>query len=688
MHNQIKAMHIITGLGVAGLENVAISLALHLNCAKYAVSICSLDDNKTQEERLTSQGIPVFYMHRGPGIDYCLPFRLAKILRSERIQLVHTHNATCYFYGVLAAFLARTPIVVHTEHGRIFPDKKIIMFVNHLLSYRVDKIVAVCELLKERLHRFERINAKKIQVIVNGIDSALFNMDKIPKEKARQELGFKAEEKLIGIVARLYPVKNHSLLLKVFKLLKIEIPEARLLIVGDGPERDNLEVIAKQLGINNQVFFLGTRNDIPLILSALDIFVLCSHSEGLSLTILEAMAASLPVVATKVGGNPEVIQEGYNGFLVPPDSTVELAEKISLILKNRELGYRLGARGRELIEENYSTLKMVYQYECIYDELIWKKLIKREDRACNNYVPQLEGQNFVPGVLGGYYNDLSAKVNYNGFFPEAGQIALINYGKDIGIQENPLVVEQTTLGSFEIWLKERDEKYKAYFLKLAEWLVQKQKIKTNDTGVWEFNFNWHYGLKPPWISAMAQGMGISVFLRAHQLTKEDRFLGAAKKALKPFEQNVEEGGVQSLVGDGTIFFEEYPSRPATHVLNGFIFSLWGLYDYTIYTKDHDTIRLFEKGIESLEKNLPRYDLGYWSSYDLYPLYKIKPIANTFYHKLHIAQLKALYRLTGKDVFLQTARKWEKYQKNIIFRWIAGFHFFMYLVYCRLSKVDE
>jgi len=193
-------------------------------------------------------------------------------------------------------------------------------------------------------------------------------------------------------------------------------------------------------------------------------------------------------------------------------------------------------------------------------------------------------------------------------------------------------------------------------LNQANWLVNNLKIRSSDFGVWEYNFDFkRYNCKSPWISAMAQGQGISVLVRAYILTGKEKYLKTANKALRAFSISVDEGGVLSYGENDYVFYEEYACPKSSKVLNGFIFSLFGLYDYYIATYDSTAFTLFYEGIESLKNNLCRYDSGDWTYYDCLGLK-----ASLSYHKLHIEQLKALYSITNDEFFMYYAKKWSNY----------------------------
>lgn len=266
-------------------------------------------------------------------------------------------------------------------------------------------------------------------------------------------------------------------------------------------------------------------------------------------------------------------------------------------------------------------------------------------------------------------------------------IRVLNYGGDIGLQYTPVAVSQYALGNYELYLNTKDEKYKEIFLKQADWLVRNEITTNKGFGIWEYKFDWKpYNIKAPWISAMAQGQAISVLLRAYQLTGDERYFSAAKRALGAFDVDIEMGGVKTVDIDGLIWYEEYPSDPPSHVLNGFIFALLGIYDFYRVTNDAHILDLFNEGIKTLENRLVLYDTGYWTTYDLVIRDKndtnyfldpriskninpasyyniLKELASGVYHNIHITQLEILYKITSKNIFKDYAEKWAFYKNN-------------------------
>jgi len=206
-----------------------------------------------------------------------------------------------------------------------------------------------------------------VQFIPNGIDGS-FYQDPPPRSELLNELGLNESIKLVGIVARLDPIKNHALLINAMKIVHERIPEARLIVVGDGPLRGELEQLTSELDLKDVVIFIGERSDVPRILSGLDLFVLSSLSEGMSITLVEAMAAGLPIVVTDVGGNPLLITSGDNGLLVPSNDCKAMNDEITRLLNDRVLSKRLGSEARDRFNAKFTLHKMIEKHREIYGE--------------------------------------------------------------------------------------------------------------------------------------------------------------------------------------------------------------------------------------------------------------------------------------------------------------------------------
>lgn len=294
--------------------------------------------------------------------------RYCAVVRQERVDLIHAHEFRANVFGAIVAKLCGIPLV-GTVHGKnYYPDH-----VKRRVAYRwvskAAKMVAVSEDLRQFLADRVGIHRERIARIYNGVDMPE-RMSPEQVAQCRSDLGIKPSEFVLGIVGSLYPVKGHVYLFDAFRsVLKLH-PKTKLLVVGQGNLEDSLKRQVLELGIDHAVSFLGLRNDVPRILAALDLFVLPSLSEGLSVALLEAMSTAVPVVASSVGGNPEIVQDGQIGLLVSPKNASELADRILEVINNPEKSKLFGERGRERVAKEFTTARMLNQYEELYDRCL------------------------------------------------------------------------------------------------------------------------------------------------------------------------------------------------------------------------------------------------------------------------------------------------------------------------------
>lgn len=275
-----------------------------------------------------------------------------------------------------------------------------------------------------------------------------------------------------------------------------------------------------------------------------------------------------------------------------------------------------------------------------------------------------------PGELGQYYMLFLAKAEYTAHLDEQG-IPMLDYHGTIGTQYNPIAIAQYGLGNYNLFQRTGEERNREKFILAADWL--RDALVENQSGVpvWIHNFDFEYQevLRSPWYSGLAQGQGLSVLVRAYQLTKNEEYLEAAHQAFTAFKLPVTEGGVIVEDEKGYLWIEEYIISQPTHILNGFIWALWGVYDYYLAAKSEAAKKLYDCGLKTLVENLHRYDTGSWSLYELSSL-KLKMVASPFYHQLHIVQLRILYNMTGEETFLEYAERWASYLKKPFNRWKA------------------
>lgn len=386
----IKIMHLLFTLGTAGLQKQVVNVinALH-GTEGFEFSVCCLEEIRESNYKLP-ETCKIFVMGKRPGVAYFLPFRLSKLFRTEKVDIVHAHGLATQLYGVIGALLARVPIVVNGEHGGIFQEGgRVRLYVaRKLLSYFTKVIHTTSSDLRENLVRLTWINREKVVPILNGVELDRFR--KIPN--VREGYHFcEAEDMIIGYVGRLEPVKNCSLLLKAIPRVKEQVPRLKVLIVGNGQLRHELENLAHKLSVDGNVHFLGERTDIPELLNLMDIMVLTSVSEGLSNTILEGMACGLPIVASDVGGNPELVDDGVTGFLFPSQDVNALAQKLIILAKDKNKREAMGDNCRRKVEEGFHLDRMISDYKRLYLELA-DKYIKGKPKRNEMNRTEVEGK--------------------------------------------------------------------------------------------------------------------------------------------------------------------------------------------------------------------------------------------------------------------------------------------------------
>jgi hypothetical protein len=259
-----------------------------------------------------------------------------------------------------------------------------------------------------------------------------------------------------------------------------------------------------------------------------------------------------------------------------------------------------------------------------------------------------------------YFLNLSTKASSPGQTDENG-VFLFDLGGNIGPKYHPVAIAHYALANHQLFLDTGKDMFRRNFLAQAEWFVQNQKREPILGSVWQYDYDWILGIKAPWISAMAQGLVISTLIRASRYSNKERYVTTACNAVLSFKVPVSEGGVRSSIR-GKVFFEEFPTDPPMHVLNGFIFALFGLYDCGIILGDESAKTLFWEGIQTLRSIISEFDTGYWSKYDLYKS-KTGRLAFYVYHRLHILLMEVLYLLTKDSLFQNYKNKWIHYERR-------------------------
>lgn len=329
-------------------------------------SVCCLDDSGDWAVELVRRGVEVISLYRPPGFQPSVARRLAAVARRQRATVLHCHHYSPFIYGSLAAVGRRTLPLVFTDHGRLFdcaPSRKR-RLANTIFGRLPGTFCTVSEDLKRHMVR-EGFPAERVRVIHNGIEpGAMPTMH--ARNAARQALGVAADRFLVGTVARLEPVKDLPVLIEAFTHLTAALPRAELVIVGDGTQRAALMDAARIRAVADVVHFIGARPDARTLLPAFDVYVNSSVTEGISVTILEAMAAGIPVVATHVGGTPEVVLHGATGVLVPSRNAAMLARAIMELAASPTRAGCLSAAARQRVAAHFTLNRMAESYLELY----------------------------------------------------------------------------------------------------------------------------------------------------------------------------------------------------------------------------------------------------------------------------------------------------------------------------------
>ena len=366
MQDPIKIVHVVHSFGVGGLENGVVNLINRLD-EPFEHTVLCLSRSGAMAERLTNRRVAVVEM-KLPTDKFRFPIlKLSRVLRGMAPDIVHTRGWSSVD-AISAARVSGVPCVIHGEHGWEASDpqgrNRKRMLVRKCLSPLVDRFVTVSDDLKRWLSQVVGIAERKITRIHNGVDVRRFSIGQ--KDAARKLLGLDDSVFVVGTVGRLDPVKDHNSLLQGFQSLARSERPADLLVVGSGPMREAIQAQAQRLGIAERVKLLGERGDISLLLQALDVFVLTSVAEGISNTILEAMASGLPVIATRVGGNPELVEQGVTGQMVSARDVPALTGALRSYLSDTELRRAHGVNARARAEQHFSLERMAAQYADLY----------------------------------------------------------------------------------------------------------------------------------------------------------------------------------------------------------------------------------------------------------------------------------------------------------------------------------
>lgn len=363
----LRILHITFNMDFGGTEQVIRQLVINLPADEFENRVLCIDGHVGKiGQQITEEGVPVRAIKRAPGFDWGMAQDIRREIRDHRIDIVHCHQYTPWVYGWLA-HIGTPAKVFFTEHGRFHPDRYRFkaMFINPLIAVTTHTIIAISRATRDSLARYEFVPRSKIRVIYNGI-RGLKRDDQIAL-RTRRELGIPDDAFVMGTVARLDPVKNQGMMLEAFAGVLSNNSGSWLLMVGDGPDRAMLEEKAKSLGVSPNVVFAGFQAYPENYLAAMDLFLLSSHTEGTSMTLLEALSMGIPAVATAVGGNPEIIDDGKTGYLTNPNEIDDFRDAV-LRFQSQGKTFRkeLSEACQQRFAKRFSVATLVDNYAACY----------------------------------------------------------------------------------------------------------------------------------------------------------------------------------------------------------------------------------------------------------------------------------------------------------------------------------
>lgn len=375
MARKTKVMWLIKGLGVGGAEQLLANSVPYLDTSRFSYEIAYFLPWKTAlVKHFESNGIPVSCLNSGNPLDVGVIFRLKHLLQEREVDILDSHLPVPGFIGRIAGRLAKTPVVMYTEHSlsvqRRIENIRYASFLTNIATYPMaDYIVAVSRDTYDDVKHF-KVGNTPLQLVYNGIDLEKVGRGKTDGTQARQALGIPDDHKVVGHVANMVSKKRQTDILKAAQMVVEQFPKVTFVLVGRGPDLEKLRGISQSMGLEGNVVLPGFVDDLWDTMSCFDVFVLSSLHEGLPTVIIESLAMGIPAVATRVGGTPEIITEGEDGFLTRPKAPEEIAEKVLMLLQDDELRQRMSQAGRENARRKFDIRRRVREVEEIYTQLI------------------------------------------------------------------------------------------------------------------------------------------------------------------------------------------------------------------------------------------------------------------------------------------------------------------------------
>lgn len=358
--------------GIGGAEKFVLSLCQNHSKTRFEIIVCVLFGGGIISNEIAQMGYELAVMNMKNGFDIKKALRIVRFLRRKKAAIVNIHGQNPL--GKLCSILSGAQVVIHTDHGTTLgsPVKRRsrVVLSNRLLTPFIDHFIAISKGMKKSLQMREKIPEKKISLIYNGVDVNHISKISVDKHKLRRSLGIPSSVPIVGTIGRLAPEKMYPFLLQSLSDLKKQDVRFTCLIVGDGPDRENLQFLVKQMNLQKDIHFLGMRKDAIQLLDLMDVFLLSSGGEAFSITILEAMAKGKPIVAFDVEGVDEAVVNGQTGFLVPFGDVYGFAKKTKTLLQNPELANHMGHSAFKRASAFFNLKKNIQKLESLYESFL------------------------------------------------------------------------------------------------------------------------------------------------------------------------------------------------------------------------------------------------------------------------------------------------------------------------------
>ena len=371
--NTLKVTHVVLSLEHGGLQSIVLDLVREGRRLGQDVVVVCLERPGVLAPQVEARGGLLVCTWKPPGIRLEMFGRLRSLFRELRLDVVHTHQIGALFYAGPAARRAGVPVVVHTEHGKHYDLRRRNRWVGRVAGRLAARFFCVSADIAAAAKAHRIVPGHKLHMVPNGIDTHQFR-DRGDGNLVRTALGIPHNVPLIGTVGRLCEVKRQDLLIRAYRRVCARGVNARLLLVGDGPWMGRLRDLVAEVGLTDRVYFVGYQPRPAPCLQAMDVFALTSQSEGMPLVVLEAWAAGVPVVATRVGGLAELVDDGRTGILVNFGDEAALAQALGELVSDPSLARRLGDAGQDRVESRYSLRRMANEYQLHYNDLLGRGL--------------------------------------------------------------------------------------------------------------------------------------------------------------------------------------------------------------------------------------------------------------------------------------------------------------------------